>query len=172
MNNPENIFISSAVISKIRFDIISSPIGLRKIIINNKQLISNYKNATKLRNDDPYTFDIFIQLAEYFESKRKKFEISIDIQGTEFQLKVWNEILKIQWGETKSYEQIAEKAGGKNTIRAVGRTVGLNPLPIVIPCHRVIGKNGKLTGYSGGLEVKEKLLRLEGSISLELFEQE
>lgn len=172
MNNHENIFISWAIINQIRFDIISSAIGLRKIIINNKQLISNYKNATKLRNDDPYTFDIFIQLEEYFKSKRKKFDISIDIQGTEFQLKVWNEILKIQWGETQSYERIAEKVGGKNKIRAVGRTVGLNPLPIVIPCHRVLGKDGKLTGYSGGLEVKEKLLQLEGSVSLELFDLE
>lgn len=172
MNDSENIFISWAVINQIRFDIISSPIGLRKIIINNKQLIANNKNATKLRNDDPYTFDIFIQLEEYFRTKRKRFDVSVDIKGTEFQLKVWNEILKIQWGETKCYEHIAEKVGGKSMIRAVGRTVGLNPLPIVIPCHRVIGKNGKLTGYSGGLEVKEKLLRLEGLASLELFDQE
>lgn len=168
----ENLFIASEVISKIRFDIISSPIGLRKIIINNKDAVLSLKNVTKLRIDDPYTFDIFLQLEEYFGMKRKKFDVSINIQGTEYQLKVWNEILKIPWGETRSYEQLAEKAGGKTAIRAVGRTVGLNPLPIVIPCHRVIGKNGKLTGYSGGLEVKEKLLRLEGSMSLELFEQE
>lgn len=167
----ENLFIASSVISKIRFDIISSQIGLRKIIINDKDSISTLKNATRLRIDDPYTFNIFSQLDEYFERKRKKFDVSIDIHGTENQLKIWNEILKIYWGETRSYEQLAEKIGNKKAIRAVGRIVGSNPLPIVIPCHRIIGKNGKLTGYSGGIKVKERLLELEGSLSLDLFEQ-
>ena len=85
-------------------------------------------------------------------------------------MKVWNEIKKIPYGKTRSYKYIAEKLGDAKSIRAVGRANGQNPIPIIIPCHRVIGSNGTLTGYAGGLYVKEKLLEIEGSRSLELFE--
>jgi methylated-DNA-[protein]-cysteine S-methyltransferase len=93
----------------------------------------------------------------------------LEIIGTDFQKRVWKELLKIPYGETISYKELAIRLGNLKTIRASARANGANPLPIIIPCHRVIGSGGKLIGYGGGLDVKEKLLQLEGSINLELF---
>ncbi len=101
------------------------------------------------------------QLREYFEGKRKKFDLPIEPEGTEFQRRVWKALLKIPYGETKSYQEIAQEAGSPKGFRAVGMANHKNPIIIVIPCHRVIGKDGSLTGYGGGLELKEELLALE-----------
>lgn len=103
------------------------------------------------------------ELKEYLEGKRKIFDIPIDTQGTEFQEKVWNALLEIPYGETKSYEDIAKMVGCPKGARAVGMANHNNKIIIVIPCHRVIGKNGKLVGYAGGLPVKEKLLQIESN---------
>lgn len=102
-----------------------------------------------------------LQLNEYFNGKRKSFDIELDPEGTDFQKKVWNELQKIPYGETISYQELATRCGSKNYSRAVGSANGKNPLPIIIPCHRVINKSGKLGGYAGGLELKRKLLELE-----------
>lgn len=101
------------------------------------------------------------QLNAYFGGKLEKFDISLSPQGTLFQRTVWNKLCDIPYGETISYGEIARRIGNPQASRAVGLANGSNPIPIVIPCHRVIGSNGKLTGYGGGLPIKEKLLALE-----------
>lgn len=101
------------------------------------------------------------QLNEYFEGKRSIFDLPLAPEGTEFQKKVWNALKEIPFGETKSYSEIARIIGNEKASRAVGMANNKNPIMIVIPCHRVIGANGKLVGYAGGLEVKEMLLNLE-----------
>jgi len=101
------------------------------------------------------------QLRAYFAGKLENFELPLAPQGTAFQLKVWKLLCEIPYGETISYGQLACRVGNPKASRAVGLANGSNPIPIVIPCHRVIGSNGKLTGYGGGLPIKEKLLALE-----------
>lgn len=104
----------------------------------------------------------YTQLVEYFNGKRKSFDIPIEPMGTEFQRKCWNALLEIPYGETRTYGQIAERIGNPKACRAVGLSNNKNPISIIVPCHRVIGANGKLVGYAGGLNVKEHLLKLEG----------
>jgi methylated-DNA-[protein]-cysteine S-methyltransferase len=102
------------------------------------------------------------QLKEYFGGQRKEFTLKLDVAGTVFQRKVWNALLTIPFGETRSYSQIAKRIGSPAATRAVGAANGRNPLSIVAPCHRVIGSTGKLTGFAGGLDTKAYLLALEG----------
>lgn len=104
------------------------------------------------------------QLGEYFAGKRQRFALPLAPQGTDFQLRVWRELAQIPYGETISYAQLALRLDNPNGTRAVGAANGRNPLPIVLPCHRVIGADGALTGFGGGLPVKESLLRLEGAL--------
>ncbi len=101
------------------------------------------------------------QLTEYFEGRRKNFDLPIELKGTDFQVKVWKALEKIPYGETKSYQEIAEEVASPKAFRAVGNANNKNPISIIIPCHRVIGKSGKLAGYGGGLDKKEYLLNLE-----------
>ena len=102
------------------------------------------------------------QLDAYFAGKLREFKIPLDLRGTPFQRRVWELLCDIPWGETRSYGQIAKALGQPKAARAVGRAVGTNPVSIVVPCHRVIGSDGTLTGYGGGLDRKEALLKLEG----------
>lgn len=111
---------------------------------------------------NPHSFKNCIrQLGEYFTGKRKIFDINYVIQGTEFQQKVLQSVADIPYGTTRSYTAIAEQIKNPTAVRAVGLANARNPLPIIIPCHRVIGKNGTLTGYAGGIEAKRYLLNLE-----------
>jgi methylated-DNA-[protein]-cysteine S-methyltransferase len=103
------------------------------------------------------------QLAEYFSGRRKTFNLKLDFSGTEFQQMVWRALLTIPFGETRTYAQIAQQIGRPKAVRAVGAANGKNPISIVAPCHRVIGFDGKLTGFAGGLDAKAYLLRLEGA---------
>jgi methylated-DNA-[protein]-cysteine S-methyltransferase len=102
------------------------------------------------------------QLREYFAGKRSQFSVKLDMKGTAFQRQVWNALLTIPFGETRSYRQIAEQIGSPDAVRAVGAANGRNPVSIIAPCHRVIGSNGALTGFAGGLETKAFLLAHEG----------
>lgn len=102
------------------------------------------------------------QLERYFNGQLKKFELRLDVVGTEFQTKVWNCLQNIPYGQTISYKELASAVGIPNACRAVGAANSRNPIPIVIPCHRVIGSNGSLVGFGGGLDLKRTLLRLEG----------
>lgn len=101
------------------------------------------------------------QLEEYFNGERKEFHLPLEPKGTEFQKQVWRALRKISYGTTKTYKEIAVEVGNEKACRAVGMANNKNPIPIIIPCHRVIGSNNKLVGYAGGLELKEKLLSLE-----------
>jgi methylated-DNA-[protein]-cysteine S-methyltransferase len=105
--------------------------------------------------------DVIRQFRAYFAGELETFDLSLAPQGTPFQQRVWSELRNIPYGETISYGELARRIGNSNASRAVGLANGSNPIPIVIPCHRVIGSNGKLTGYGGGLPIKEKLLALE-----------
>lgn len=112
-------------------------------------------------HDDAAFGDVVSQLTEYFEGRRRQFDLPLAPEGTPFQQRVWGALLDIPYGETISYGELASRIGRRSASRAVGLANGSNPLPIVIPCHRVIGANGKLTGYGGGLAIKERLLALE-----------
>jgi methylated-DNA-[protein]-cysteine S-methyltransferase len=116
--------------------------------------------AELVRDDgalDPYR----TQLMEYFDGGRTEFDIPIDLGGTPFQQKVWQALRGIPCGETVTYSDIAERIGRPTAVRAVAAAIGANPVLMLVPCHRVIGKNGKLTGFRGGLAMKERLLALE-----------
>ena len=109
------------------------------------------------------------QLKEYFAGRRKDFDLSVKLNGTEFQVNVLKALQEIPYGETVSYGEIAKRIGRPKAVRAVGAANGRNPIPIVVPCHRVIGKSGDLTGFGGGLDTKEALLRLEAENSEHLL---
>jgi methylated-DNA-[protein]-cysteine S-methyltransferase len=116
----------------------------------------------------PVAAETVRQLRAYFAGKLRRFDLPLDMVGTDFQLRVWRELERIPFGETRSYLQIAIGAGAPRAVRAVGAANGANPVPIVIPCHRVIGTTGKLVGYGGGLPLKRRLLELEGALPLPL----
>ena len=148
-----------------------SPIGELKLVARDQVLSailwenddSKRAKLTNLSEDKthPTLLKTEAQLREYFAGKRKKFDLDLDFQGTEFQKKVWQILLNIPYGETKSYGQVAKEIGNPKASRAVGAANGKNPIAIIAACHRVIGSSGKLTGFAGGLEVKAYLLELE-----------
>ncbi len=118
-------------------------------------------NAEFVETDDDVLQKTRWQLDEYFKHTRKVFDIPLLMVGSTFQKKVWNSLLKVPFGETSSYQQLAETIGNRHAVRAVASANGANAISIIIPCHRIIGSNGKLTGYAGGLKAKADLLRLE-----------
>ena len=162
-------YYSSFIIDKIHFTVITSANGIREIIYNIEKNSSKLLSTTKLKPEDPDMFNVYAQLKEYFTGERKQFDLRLEIEGTEFQKRVWNKLLKIPYGKTISYKELAERLGDEKVLRAAASANGANPLPIVVPCHRVIGSDGSLIGYGGGLEIKEKLLVLEGSRQKDLF---
>ena len=105
--------------------------------------------------------NVLNQLAEYFAGERQNFDLKMAPKGTSFQQGVWKELQKIPFGQTASYGEIAKRIGNSKASRAVGMANGKNPIPIIVPCHRVIGKDGSLTGFGGGLDIKRQLLKLE-----------
>jgi methylated-DNA-[protein]-cysteine S-methyltransferase len=115
-------------------------------------------------NEKPFTA-VRQQLTEYFAGERREFDLPLKLSGTEFQLSVLHALQQIPYGETMSYSDIAERIGRPRAVRAVGAANGRNPIPIIVPCHRVIGSHGDLTGFGGGLDTKEALLRLEAEHS-------
>jgi methylated-DNA-[protein]-cysteine S-methyltransferase len=149
----------------------ASPVGKLKLVASKKGLVAilwenhNPRRVVlgNLRDDDrqPILVETERQLKEYFEGKRQDFSIPLDIRGTPFQKSVWEALLAIPFGETRSYGQLAKQLGSPRAMRAIGGASGRNPLSIVVPCHRVIGSSGKLTGFAGGLEAKAQLLKIE-----------
>ena len=150
---------------------IDSPVGVLKLVANDISLIAVlWENETPNRvrlaelienKQHPILLETQKQLSEYFEGQRKIFNLPLDFEGTEFQQKVWQALLTIPFGETRSYKDIAEQIGNVKAVRAVGAANGKNPISIIAPCHRVVGANGKLVGFAGGLENKDVLLKLE-----------
>lgn len=163
------IYYASDIINGITLDVIVSEKGIREILINKKPESDTLIRATQVAPEEQSMKKIFRQLKEYFNRERREFELSLEIIGTDFQKKVWDELTKIPYGETISYGELAVRLGDKNKMRAVAAANGANPIPVIIPCHRVIGADGSLTGYGGGLDVKKKLLELEGRWTMDLF---
>ena len=154
------------------YEKMSSPLGALYIVCSHREVKAiifssswpEYYKQNKnvlLAKHTSLTQKVIRQLEQYFAKKRTEFDLPLAPEGTDFQKKVWSVLESIPHGETLSYQEQAAKAGRRQAVRAVGAANGRNPIPIVIPCHRVIGKNGKLTGYAGGLSIKEKLLKLE-----------
>jgi len=154
------------------FTTLASPVGELKLVAKDARLAAilwenDKPNRVRLGPmheavDNPILVRAVRQLQEYFAGTRNRFELELDFVGTDFQKKVWQALLTIPFGETRSYSQIARQIGNPGAVRAVGAANGKNPISIVAPCHRVIGASGKLTGFAGGLEAKERLLTLEG----------
>ena len=113
------------------------------------------------KKETPLIKKAALQFGEYFKGKRKSFNLPLTMRGTDFQMKVWNALKKIPYGKTAGYGEIAVKIGNPKACRAVGMANNRNPIAIIVPCHRVIGRDGSLTGYGGGLELKKLLLELE-----------
>lgn len=136
-------------------------------IVENKEKITNIYTYDKISSQDidvietPLIKEAAKQLEEYFCGKRKSFDFPIDPKGTDFQKKVWRELQNTPYGETLSYKDIAERIGNPKAARAIGMANNKNPILIIIPCHRIIGKNGKLVGYAAGLDMKVQLLEME-----------
>jgi methylated-DNA-[protein]-cysteine S-methyltransferase len=165
----EELYFATDTIEGIRLDIIVSKNGIRGILINKKSESDNISELIQISTEDQKVLNVFTQFKEYFNGQRKEFDVQLEVLGTDFQKKVWDELIKIPYGETISYGELGNRMGDKNLMRAVAAANGANPIPIIIPCHRVIGADGSLTGYGGGLDVKQKLLELEGSWTLSLF---
>ena len=148
-----------------------SPVGILKLVATKNALVAvlwENENPKRVRLaelieqvDHPILLETQKQLCEYFAGTRQQFDLPLDFEGTVFQKKVWQALLGIPFGETRSYRDIAEQVGNIKAVRAVGAANGKNPISIIAPCHRVVGVNGKLVGFAGGLNNKEILLGLE-----------
>lgn len=148
----------------------SSPVGELLLESDDHKIITvNFLKENKVAEVvTPIITQCIVELDEYFFKGRKFFTVDLDLRGTAFQQSVWNELLTIPYGTTISYEELAIRIGNIKSIRAVGLANGQNPIAIIIPCHRVIGKSGELVGYGGGLENKEWLLYHEGAMLRQL----
>lgn len=152
-----------------------SPVGTLKLVAHDHALVAvmwdnedhkRVRLATLLENTQhPMLLKAKQQLQQYFAGQRQQFDLPLDFQGTEFQQHVWNALLTIPYGETRSYKDIALQIGNVKAVRAVGAANGKNPISIIAPCHRVIGSGGALVGFAGGLDKKQILLNLEQSKS-------
>lgn len=149
----------------VHFATYSSPFGPIEIGYEGGNLLSIRRGSCKTQHIPSDVSDLAnMQLQEYFQGKRTCFDLPIFLKGTPFQLAVWNSLLEIPYGEVRTYGQIATRLGNPKASRAVGQAANRNPLWIVVPCHRVIGRNASLTGYAGGLDMKHALLELEQTI--------
>ncbi len=168
---PKNASLADSDKLIYKFKTIKTPVGLLKLVASPKGL-----SAVLWENDDPKRIHLQpqildehdpilketeTQLGEFFTGKRTVFELPLDFKGTLFQKAVWGELLKVPFGQVKTYGEIAKAIGNPKAVRAVGAANGKNPISIICPCHRIIGTNGMLTGFAGGLEIKASLLRLE-----------
>jgi methylated-DNA-[protein]-cysteine S-methyltransferase len=153
-------FADVSIGEDLRLRLRASPAGLCRITFEPWGPPAGSRNQL-----NPLLVEAERQLREYFSGGRRTFEIPLEIAGTAFQKCVWHELLNIPYGQTRSYSQIAAAIGSSHAVRAVGTANGANPLPVVIPCHRVVGAGGNLVGYSGGLPLKKRLLELEGAWS-------
>lgn len=158
---------------KLSFMEMASPVGQLKLVATETALVAvlwENENPNRVRlaelienTQHPILLETQRQLNEYFAGQRQVFDLPLDFEGTEFQQKVWQALLTIPFGETRSYKQIAEQVGNVKAVRAVGAANGKNPISIIAPCHRVVGANGKLVGFAGGLQNKDVLLKLESN---------
>lgn len=156
-----------------QYKLMPSPVGQLSLVARDGKLNAilwenDRPNRVRLgdlheANDNPALLETERQLKEYFAGTRNSFKLELDFTGTDFQKLVWQALLTIPFGETRSYSQIARQIGNPKAVRAVGAANGRNPISIIAPCHRVIGASGELTGFAGGLQAKQYLLALEGT---------
>ena len=161
---------------KLFYKEMESPVGKLKLVASANALIAvlwererpNRVKLAMLQHDpqQPILIETERQLGEYFAGTRNQFDLPLEPAGTEFQKKVWQALREIPFGQTRSYLDLAKSIGSAKAVRAVGAANGKNPLSIVVPCHRIVGANGALTGFAGGLKAKAKLLALEARRSL------
>jgi methylated-DNA-[protein]-cysteine S-methyltransferase len=145
--------------------LVASEHGLRSIDFDyEKKKLAAARQNPEMTESDAALVETHRQLDEYFAGARREFTMPLDLKGTDFQLRCWNALLAIPYGETRSYADQARAVGSPRGFRAVGMANHDNPIPIIVPCHRVITSDRKLGGYGGGLNVKEKLLELEGAV--------
>jgi len=144
-----------------RLTLVATDDGLAAILWENDHPSRVRLNIAAENNRHPVLVETERQLEEYFDGRRKQFSLRLDLAGTDFQRRVWNALLTIPFGETRSYGQVARQIGHPRAARAVGAANGRNPVSIVAPCHRVLGSTGALTGFAGGLDVKAHLLAFE-----------
>jgi methylated-DNA-[protein]-cysteine S-methyltransferase len=141
---------------------LDSPVGPLTIVVDDDGRLSAIRFGASDAVPTADCSHVVAQLAEYFSGSRRTFDLDLAPRGTPFQLAVWNELLAIGYGETITYAEVARRIGKPSAVRAVGAANGANPIPLIVPCHRVIGSNGTLTGYGGGIERKQWLLAHEG----------
>ena len=145
-------------------DYYKSPLGVLEIIADNENILAiNFVKNIKVRKGNALTKQCVVQLKEYFKARRKAFDLPIKISGSDWQVRVLLQLSKIPWGAVISYQDLAAMSGNAKAARAIGRAVNKNKIPIIIPCHRVVGSRGQLVGYAGGLTKKQALLKLENS---------
>ena len=151
---------------------VETPVGKIKLVASTTALVAvlweqerpdRVRLAAKLDTRQPILLEAERQLSEYFSGTRTEFDLPLELNGSEFQKKVWRALREIPFGQTRSYLYLAKTVGSAKAVRAVGAANGKNPLSIVVPCHRVVGANGSLTGFAGGLDAKAKLLALEAT---------
>jgi methylated-DNA-[protein]-cysteine S-methyltransferase len=163
------VFYGCFLYKKLRFILAASEKGLCRIMFSKESSLRNltewvarYFPQTELMHRQSQLDPCIIQLDEYFKGRRQTFDLALDLKGTSFQNSVWRVLLNIPYGSVKSYSEIAKEIGRPKAVRAVGNANAANPVPIIVPCHRVIAKNGTLGGYNGGLDIKKELLGIEG----------
>jgi methylated-DNA-[protein]-cysteine S-methyltransferase len=135
--------------------------GLSHLHLNTGEGRRRFEISKEWVHDHPFFLNTMVQITEYFEGKRKEFHVTLNPQGTDFQKRVWHRLCEIPYGELRTYKGIAKALGNEKAARAVGMANSKNPIPLIIPCHRVIGTDGGLTGFAHGLALKERLIRLE-----------
>lgn len=149
--------------------ILRTPVGLLSVTFDHREVVESIRfgGAAEAETGEAAGggrgAGILRQIEDYFAGNRRQFQFLLAPNGTPFQVAVWTEIQKIPWGATLSYQELTDRLGNPHATRAVARAVGANPIAIVIPCHRVVGSDGSLTGYAGGLEIKQQLLELENA---------
>jgi methylated-DNA-[protein]-cysteine S-methyltransferase len=157
------------------YKMMESPVGRLKLVASDKGLAAILWEKHRIHQvcrmkmvkdeENPILVRTEQELKEYFAGRRKTFSVALDMMGTRFQKNVWEALLAIPFGETRSYGQLAKQLGNPRATRAVGAANGRNPVSIIVPCHRVVGSSGKLTGFGGGLDAKARLLSLESPVS-------
>lgn len=148
--------------------LVATPVGLCRVGLPGERRasleawVARWVGSGPLEENPAALSEAMAQLREYFSRIRREFDLPLDLRGTPFQCRVWEELRRIPYGQSVSYGELARRVGRPGAARAVGQAVGANPIPIIVPCHRVVGADSSLVGYGGGLEIKAALLRLEG----------
>jgi methylated-DNA-[protein]-cysteine S-methyltransferase len=158
----------------VRYDVVASPVGDLHVAATGRGLCRISYQSDDLEDRLAHGFGVRVlrspldevrrELDEYFEGRRREFDLPLDLRVAEFPAAVLHELARVPYGQTDTYGKLAARAGRPRAARAVGTIMNRNPIPIVLPCHRIVGANGALTGYAGGLEVKRRLLELEGAM--------